>query len=147
MRPAPAFGAIARGFTLIELMIATVVVAILAAIAIASYSAYITKARRSDAKNALLDLAAREERYFTANNQYGTLQQLNYSTTDPVAIGTPQDYAMTVVPVAPSATVAASFTATATPYGTQVNDACGTYQVTDLGAETNNPTPTSTTCW
>jgi hypothetical protein len=54
---------------------------------------------------------------------------------------------MTVVPVAPSATVPASFIATATPYGRQVNDACGTYQVTDLGAETNNPTPTSTTCW
>ncbi|HET9108841.1 MAG TPA: prepilin-type N-terminal cleavage/methylation domain-containing protein, partial [Steroidobacteraceae bacterium] len=46
----------ADGFTLIELMIAVVVVAILMAIAVPSYESYVEKSRRTDAKTALLDL-------------------------------------------------------------------------------------------
>eukprot|EP00456_Euglypha_rotunda_P052701 TRINITY_DN4249_c0_g1_i3.p2 TRINITY_DN4249_c0_g1~~TRINITY_DN4249_c0_g1_i3.p2 ORF type:complete len:149 (-),score=44.32 TRINITY_DN4249_c0_g1_i3:10-456(-) len=59
-----------RGFTLIELMIIVAIVAILAAIAFPSYSAYVRKARRVDAKNAVLDLASREEKFFSINNRY-----------------------------------------------------------------------------
>lgn len=58
------------GFTLIELMIAVAVVGILAAIAYPSYQDSVRKARRADAKSALLDAAQRQERFYTENNQY-----------------------------------------------------------------------------
>lgn len=64
----------ASGFTLIELMIVVAVIGILAAIAYPSYQDSIRKARRADAKSALLDAAQRQERFFTENNQYTSVQ-------------------------------------------------------------------------
>jgi type IV pilus assembly protein PilE len=58
------------GFTLIELMIAVAVVAIIVAIAIPNYNNYLTKSRRSDAKAALMEIAQLQETYFADNNRY-----------------------------------------------------------------------------
>ncbi len=61
------------GFTLIEVMITVVIVAILAAIAIPNYSQYVQKTRRADAQEKLLDMAAQQERWFFSKNQYTKL--------------------------------------------------------------------------
>jgi len=63
-------GSVARGFTLIELMIVVAVIAILAAIAYPSYQDYVRKARRAQAKADLLEYAQRAERHHTVNNSY-----------------------------------------------------------------------------
>lgn len=55
------------GFTLIELMVVIVIGSILLAVAIPSYQSQIRKSRRTDAKTAVLELAGREERYFSTN--------------------------------------------------------------------------------
>ena len=60
----------AGGFTLIEMMTAVLIGAILMAIAVPSYNAQTQKSRRTEAKTALLDLAAREERYNSTYNTY-----------------------------------------------------------------------------
>ncbi len=60
------------GFTLIELMIVVVIASILLAIAIPTYRHEIQESRRTDAKTALLDLAAREQRYFSVQNSFTT---------------------------------------------------------------------------
>ncbi len=62
----PALG----GFSLIELMVAVAVVAILSAIAIPSYSAYVVRGQRAAAKAVLLQTAQAMERYYTANGSY-----------------------------------------------------------------------------
>lgn len=59
-------------FTLIELMVVVIIVAILAGIAYPSYEEYIIKSRRSDAKSALLSLQQAQEKYRTNCPQYAT---------------------------------------------------------------------------
>jgi len=70
-----------KAFTLIEVMIVVVIVAILAAIAVPSYQDSIRKTRRADAKEALMRIAALQERYFFTNNKYGTASDLGVGST------------------------------------------------------------------
>ena len=76
-----------QGFTLIELMIAVGITAILATVAVTSYSSYVLRAHRTEAKSALLDLASLEERYLSTNNCYtATASALGYAAL-PLTIG------------------------------------------------------------
>lgn len=60
------------GFTLIEVMIVVVIVSILAMIAVPSYNDSVSKARRADGQAALMDIMARQERFYTENGTYTT---------------------------------------------------------------------------
>ena len=66
-----------KGFTLLELMIALVVVSILALIAVPSYQSYTIKTRRATAAACLLELSQWMERTFTANMSYAVDLQKN----------------------------------------------------------------------
>jgi len=59
-----------NGFTLIELMVTVVIVGILAAVAIPSYSSYVVRASRSAAQTQLLALAALQEKIYLNSNSY-----------------------------------------------------------------------------
>ncbi|SJM92318.1 type IV pilin protein [Crenothrix polyspora] len=59
-----------HGFTLIELMISVAIVGILASIAVPNYQNHIKKARREDAKAALLSFANAMERHYSETNSY-----------------------------------------------------------------------------
>jgi len=73
-----------NGFTLVELVIALVIIGILAAIAIPSYESYVRKGRRVDAKNALSALQLAQEKYRGNNPTYSTNPTaLGLSTTSP----------------------------------------------------------------
>ena len=58
------------GFTLIELIVAVAVVAILSAIALPAYTDYILRGRLVDGRNALAALRARMEQYYQDNRTY-----------------------------------------------------------------------------
>jgi type IV pilus assembly protein PilE len=138
-----------KGFTLIELMVTIMVAAILAAIAVPSYTSQIRKSRRTDARTAVLDAAAREERLFATTNKYSqTTTDLGY-TTLPQTIGA--GYYQVDVKCTPDAATCSGFTVTAVPLGAQLKDtACATYQVDQTGKQTVTGTsaadPTSP-CW
>src|SRR4051812_25160515 len=65
-----------KGFTLIELMIATAIVAILAAVAYPAYTRYIIKANRASAQAQMLDIANRQQQFLLANRAYATTAAL-----------------------------------------------------------------------
>lgn len=141
------------GFSLIELMVVIAVIAILAAIAIPTYQAQIRKGRRTDARTAVLDLAGREERYYSASNSY---------TTDPTLLGYPAG-AFNSLPVGSGyytvnvtqPTGINSFLVSSVPVAgsTQVNDTqCQYFSVDNSGRQFSSDTgaggtDTSSTCW
>ncbi len=137
-----------RGFTLVELIVAMVILATLAAIAIPSYNQYVLKSHRTEAKSALLDAASLEERFFSTSNLYTQNPvQLGYGVAaTPVPVGTGY-YVISLInatlPVAPTALVPggtpATFTITAVPAAgsMQVNDtACASFTISSTGQQT-----------
>ena len=68
------------GMTLIELVIALSIVGILAIIAVPGYQDYQQRARRNEARTALLRLYTNQERFYIQNRTYTTdLTQLGFS--------------------------------------------------------------------
>lgn len=114
-----------QGFTLIEIMIAVVIVAILAAIALPSFMDSVRKGRRSEAFAALSALQQAQERWRGNNANYGAMVNL---TT--IAATTPNGY----YAISIDANNATGYTATATGQGGQANDgSCKVLAVRVLG--------------
>lgn len=70
-----------KGFTLTELMVATAIVAILAAIAYPSYMSSVRKSNRTEAKTELTDVAQRLQKCFTT---YGRFDDPNGENLCPI---------------------------------------------------------------
>jgi type IV pilus assembly protein PilE len=149
-----------RGFTLVELIVAMVILATLAAIAIPSYSIYVLKSHRTEAKSALLDLASLEERYFsTAGTYSNNPPDLGYTGAAGVAFPVGSGWYNVLVSVNPAippapplspAGTPATYTITATATGQQLPDtACATFTINSAGQQTATGTDVnaSVDCW
>lgn len=150
------------GFTLIELMIVVVIASILLAIAIPTYQHEIQQSRRTDAKTALLDLAAREQRYFSVQNAFTTsFVNLGYATSgNPASVTVGSGYYSVTVSVPAAAPdpqagniAAPSFSFTATPVAgtSQASDtACASFEVDSIGyqaAQNSSSSDNTAVCW
>ncbi len=145
----------AAGFTLIELMVTILVASILLGIAVPSYQSQIRKSRRTEARTAILDLATREERYYSVNNSYSSSAlDLGYGATAAaitnLTVGNGY-YQVTGTNVAANGTTQASFKVVATTFGTQVKDTqCNTFTVDQTGTQSSTAVGganSTSSCW
>jgi len=138
----------ARGFSLIELMIALAIVGILAAVVYPGYTHHIQRAGRADAKALLMQAQARQESFFGAHNRYaGNMTALGYGAA--TILSENKRYQVSV-----NATTVNSYLLQAkpNPASAQANDGCGTLTIDQVGVKAIRNQPTSATedaadCW
>lgn len=127
------------GFTLVELVIAVAVLAILMAVAIPSYTRYVISTNRGEARVTLSNTAQLLERCYSRFSRYNAG---DCTVTFPVPSETGL-YSVT------GEVNAADFTLTATPQGSQAaNDAeCANFTLTHTGVRGVSGTGTVEDCW
>lgn len=122
------------GFTLVELMICLTLVSLIAAWALPSQRAAVQKTRRSDARDALLQIRILQERHYFEHGRYaGSLQELE---GDAAADRSPSGYYLLDVQ---SIAAGQGFRARAVPAAdaSQGSDAeCRLLMIDDTGART-----------
>ena len=154
----------AAGFTLIELMITVAIVAILASIALPSYSAYVARARRAEARTQLLQAAQFMQRFYAANDRYhqdrgdnsvlgtpplGMPESLRKSPADGAAVYQLNSSITTSGNYTATVTVSA-YTLTMAPISTGVaaTDPCGMFTINSIGVRgVAGASKTRDECW
>jgi type IV pilus assembly protein PilE len=86
-----------QGFTLVELMITVVVLAVLVGIAVPSYRQYVVRSKRVAAQAAMMDIANREQQFLIANRAYADKATLASSGYAP-SVEVTESYTWDVVP-------------------------------------------------
>lgn len=106
------------GFSLIELMMVLVIVAILIAIVLPAFQDQVIRGHRASAKSEILEIANRQQQFLLSDRAYAnttTLAASGYGL--PAEVATYYDYAVTV-----GAGTVPTFLITFTPKGTQAGD-------------------------
>ncbi len=129
-----------HGVTLLELMIVIVVLALIVTVAIPNYREYSARAKRTEARAALLQIATNQERHYLQNNTYTTdMSELGFAAT---GCNTTNSGSYSVCVTAANAN---NFTATATYQNSDAEyDKCRTWTINGAGQQSSTP---YTDCW
>lgn len=124
-----------RGFTLVELAVVLIVIALITAIAIPSYRDYVLRSGRSEARTALMELSNLQEEYYSNRLAYtGTISDLNYPPMTPNNL-----YQLQV-----DTDADVHYILQATAINAQANDeACQTFELNGMGQRS----ATTEECW
>ena len=128
-----------RGITLMELMIVVVIIGILAALSYPNYREFVTRAKRTEARAALLKIATNQEKYYLQNNTFtGDLRVLGFNA-DPY-ITDSGTYRVRI-----TSADASNFTAEADYIPADGEEAkCNLFSINGRGQKTSDP---YTDCW
>lgn len=129
------------GFTLIEVMIAVAVVAIIASIAFPAYRDQLEKGRRADGKALLTNMTQQLERCYT---KFGRYNNAGCSVQNGDSINSEDAfYSVNVAGVA-----ATTYSLTAVPQGVQAADTtCANLTIDQAGQQTYSGTGVVSQCW
>ena len=129
-----------QGVTLLELMIVVVIVGILATVAYPAYRDVAARAKRVEAKAALLQILSNQERFYLQNNTYTTDMTAMGFNADPF-ISDSGSYSIAI-----TAADASDFTAIATyRLGGREGGKCSAFQIDGAGDKTYSGTAAN--CW
>ena len=126
------------GITLLELMIVVVIVSLLAALSYPNYREYVARAKRNEAKAALLKLATNQEKFYLQNQTFtNDLSLLGFASD----LTDSESYRITIG----GANLAENFTGTATYQpDDEERDKCFTFTIDGRGTKGSGP---YTDCW
>lgn len=128
------------GFTLVELMIVVVIVGILASVAYPGFQEYLRRAKRAEARNMIVQMATQQERYYSNNNNYGTLTDLGFAATTK---SENDNYVMTIDTLGSDNQ---TFRIVATPSGF-ADSKCTAIRMTNTGQKSHTGTGSNEDCW
>ena len=126
------------GFTLIELMIALAIVAVLTSLALPAYTSYVARAKRADARVQLVQVAQFMQRFYAANDSFAQDRANNDVLSQiPAALKqSPADSAKVYDLVIPAESLSATgFELRMVPVlgSSMASDSCGSFTLTSAG--------------
>jgi len=138
-----------RGFTLIEAMIVTAVIAILAAVALPSYQKHVAKAKRRAAQAVMQTIMSRQEQHMLNARSYHPTDGVATSVLTPLGVTVPADVAgnYTFQVDADNAGTPPTHWVVATPIGSQAqnDNRCGILTLRSTGAR--EQAGSAADCW
>ena len=128
-------------------MIVVAMIAMLAGVALPSYQSSVRKARRADARSALVTAAQLMERFATENAATGYATATLSTVPGPTVIAKPASdngyYLLSLTNL-----TATTFTLRAAPQGGQGVDECATFMIDERGVRAvTSVTQTAAQCW
>lgn len=134
-----------KGFTLIEVMIVVVIVGILASIAYPSYTEYVLKSDRAEAKAHLLSAMQAQERHYSQSMTYlDTVAKLT-AFSGVAASSEHNKYTLSIDKCTGSTDTKSCVVMLATPQRTDTN--CGVLSIDSRGVKAATGTKGAGYCW
>ena len=145
------------GFTLVELMVEVVILAIVVGIAYPSYRNYMVQTRRSDAQSVLTQVSHTQEKFFSSCNRYtstmtGTMADCaggGGGLGFPTNLSPDGHYTVAIAggTIAGTGTIATAYTATATPKAGGLQVGNGALRIDSTGVKQWNKPGASWVSW
>jgi type IV pilus assembly protein PilE len=135
-----------QGFTLIEMLIVVVIIALLAAFAMTNYQSYVIRSKRVAATGCLTTGAQYMERFYTVNMRY---DQSRAGAAPVLPIAECSNDLADAYTISLTSRTATAYTISATPIGNQAakDTECGTLAMNSLGQKSVTGTSTTAKCF